>query len=120
MLTQKVITFNKLGALALFLLLCPSAAYADDPLNQPLDSVGVSGYDTTLCNDKWNRCSEYDRSQFDSKYPGTSLDSISLYPLEEERPSSNQIYRDSQFYEAREEARQMGRYAGVSDSEDGL
>lgn len=61
-----------------------AVSYADDPLNQPLDSVGVSGYDSTLCNDKWNYCSDYDRQQFDTKYPGTPLESISLYPLQKE------------------------------------
>lgn len=48
---------------------------------KPLDSVGVEGYDTTLCSDKWTNCSHYDRAQFDSTYPGTDLGSISLYPL---------------------------------------
>lgn len=56
-------------------------AHADDPLNKPLDSVGVSGYDRTLCSDKWNDCSAYDRQQFDTRYPGSSLDDLSLYPL---------------------------------------
>lgn len=56
-------------------------AHADDPLNLPLDSVGVSGYDRTLCSDKWNECSSYDRQQFDTRYPGSALDDISLYPL---------------------------------------
>lgn len=69
-----------------FLVVCCGTwelVFADDPMNQPLDSVGVTGYDTNLCNDKWNTCTEYDRSQFDTKYPGTSLESISLYPLQE-------------------------------------
>jgi len=64
-------------------LLVAQTAFADDPLNQPLDSVGVSGYDTTLCNDKWNTCSNYDRSQFDTRYPGTPLEEISRFPLKE-------------------------------------
>lgn len=90
--------------LALFLLLArcggghPEFAWADDPMNQPLDSVGVKGYDAKLCNDQWNTCGSYDRQQFDTKYPGTSLDSISLYPLKES--SSYEVYRDSEFSEA--------------------
>ena len=90
-------------AVATFLLVACCGAwepvFADDPMNQPLDSVGVTGYDTKLCNDKWNTCSEYDRSQFDTKYPGTSLDSISLYPLKE----SDEAYRSPKFREASEE-----------------
>ncbi len=72
-------------SMALFLLTIPGIALADDPMNKPLDSVGVSGYDKNLCNDKWNTCSEYDRSQFDTKYPGSPLEGISLYPLSERR-----------------------------------
>lgn len=92
--------------LALFLLLgrctgTPDFAFADDPMNQPLDSVGVKGYDTTLCSDKWNDCSDYDRQQFDTRYPGTSLESISRYPLSKGRPA-NQVHRDSEFSETEE------------------
>jgi hypothetical protein len=43
---------------------CAQAA-GSDPLNVPLDSLGVTGYDTTLCSDRWNTCSDYDRQQFD-------------------------------------------------------
>jgi hypothetical protein len=58
-----------------------TSAFADDPMNQPLDSVGVSGYDSTLCNDKWNTCTDYDRQHFDARYPGVSLNTLSLYPI---------------------------------------
>ena len=92
---------------ALFLLLArcgtPELAFADDPMNQPLDSVGVRGYDTTLCSDKWNTCDDYDRSQFDTKYPGTSLNSISLYPLRSsETRSPDEVYRGSELSETSE------------------
>ena len=53
-----------------------------DPLNVPLDSLGVKGYDRTLCSDRWGSCSHYDREQFDTKYPGQPLDELSLYPLD--------------------------------------
>lgn len=56
-------------------------AYADDPMNESLDSVGVSRYDSTLCSDRWSTCSDYDRHQFDTRYPGTPLETISKYPL---------------------------------------
>ena len=90
------------SAVATFLLVACCGTwelvFADDPMNQPLDSVGVTGYDTKLCNDKWNTCTEYDRSQFDTKYPGTSLDSISLYPLKE----ADEVYRSPKFRQAAE------------------
>jgi hypothetical protein len=55
-------------------------AAGSDPLNVPLESLGVSGYDKTLCSDRWNTCSDYDRQQFDQRYPGRPLEELSLYP----------------------------------------
>jgi hypothetical protein len=55
-------------------------AAGSDPLNVPLDSLGVAGYDKTLCSDRWNTCSDYDRQQFDQRYPGRPLEELSLYP----------------------------------------
>lgn len=94
--------YRPVSALALFLLLS-GTAYADDPMNQPLDSLGVHGYDTTLCSDRWSNCSEYDRSQFDTKYPGTTLDSISLYSLETETREAIQTYRSAEFLQGIQE-----------------
>jgi len=64
--------------------------HTGDPFGVPLDSMPVRGYDKTLCNDKWNKCSSYDREQFDTKYPGSSLESLSFYPLSKDykEPSS--------------------------------
>jgi hypothetical protein len=59
----------------------PSYAGVDDPLNVPLESLGATGYDKTLCSDRWNTCTEYDRQQFDQRYPGRPLEELSLYPL---------------------------------------
>jgi len=36
-----------------------------DPMNRPMDELGVTGHDTTLCSDRWSTCSSYDRQQFD-------------------------------------------------------
>jgi hypothetical protein len=52
----------------------------DDPLNVPLESLGATGYDKTLCSDRWNTCTKYDRQQFDQRYPGRPLEELSLYP----------------------------------------
>jgi len=91
---------------ALFLIVgrctgTPDLAFADDPMNQPLDSVGVKDYDSKLCSDRWVTCDGYSRIQFDFKYPGTSLDSISLYPLSE-AGSPHQVYRDPEIRDADE------------------
>jgi len=56
-------------------------AASSDPLNVPLDSLGATGYDKTLCSDRWNTCSNYDRQQFNQRYPGRPLEELSLYPL---------------------------------------
>src|SRR6185503_9443851 len=41
-----------------------------DPMNLPMDELGVTGKDDTLCSDRWYSCTTYDRQQFDQKYPG--------------------------------------------------
>jgi hypothetical protein len=47
-----------------------------DPMNRPMDELGVTGHDTTLCSDRWYSCSTYDRQQFDQKYPGQPLNEL--------------------------------------------
>jgi hypothetical protein len=44
-----------------------------DPMNRPMDELGVTGKDDTLCSDRWYSCTTYDRLQFDQKYPGQRL-----------------------------------------------
>lgn len=50
-----------------------------DPMNRPMDELGVTGHDTTLCSDRWYSCSSYDRQQFDQKYPGRPLNELLRY-----------------------------------------
>ena len=50
-----------------------------DPMNRPMDELGVTGHDTTLCSDRWYTCSSYDRHQFDQKYPGRPLNELLRY-----------------------------------------
>ena len=70
----------------LILLLSVSTAFAQsnsasgnrqpkslDPMNRPMDELGVTGKDDTLCSDRWYSCTTYDRQQFDQKYPGQRL-----------------------------------------------
>jgi hypothetical protein len=72
--------------IVLLLLLCVpiSTAFAQsnsaqnrpkslDPMNRPMDELGVTGKDDTLCSDRWYSCTTYDRQQFDQKYPGQRL-----------------------------------------------
>jgi hypothetical protein len=35
------------------------------PMNRPMDELGVPGRDATLCSDRWYTCSSYDCQQFD-------------------------------------------------------
>ena len=44
-----------------------------DPMNRPMDELGITGKDDTLCSDRWYSCTTYDRQQFDQKYPGQRL-----------------------------------------------
>jgi hypothetical protein len=84
----------KLGLLllSLLLLVLPCSTQAEDrhapkpqtqkpldPMNRPMEELGVTGHDTTLCSDRWNTCSSYDRQQFDQKYPGQRLNELLLY-----------------------------------------
>ena len=47
-----------------------------DPMNRPMDELGVTGKDDTLCSDRWYSCTTYDRQQFDQKYPGQRLNEL--------------------------------------------
>jgi len=49
------------------------------PMNRPMDELGVPGRDTTLCSDRWYTCSSYDRQQFDQKYIGVPLNELLRY-----------------------------------------
>src|SRR5262245_26138605 len=49
------------------------------PMNKSPNSLGVSDYDTTLCSEKWNHCSSYDRASFRFKYPGYDLNELGRY-----------------------------------------
>jgi hypothetical protein len=50
--------------------------HALDPWNKPMDELGVTGKDDTLCSDRWYSCTTYDRLQFDRKYPGKPLNEL--------------------------------------------
>jgi len=50
-----------------------------DPMNRPMDELGVTGKDDTLCSDRWYSCTTYDRQQFDQKYPGQRLKDMLRY-----------------------------------------
>jgi len=50
-----------------------------DPMNRPMDELGVTGKDDTLCSDRWYSCTTYDRQQFDQKYPGQPLNDLLRY-----------------------------------------
>jgi len=50
-----------------------------DPMNRPMDELGVTGKDNTLCSDRWYSCTTYDRQQFDQKYPGQRLKDMLRY-----------------------------------------
>lgn len=49
------------------------------PMNRPMDELGVTGKDDTLCSDRWYSCTTYDRQQFDQKYPGQPLNELLRY-----------------------------------------
>ena len=50
-----------------------------DPMNRPMDELGITGKDDTLCSDRWYSCTTYDRQQFDQKYPGQPLNELLRY-----------------------------------------
>jgi hypothetical protein len=62
-------------------------------MNRPMDELGVTGHDMTLCSDRWYSCSTYDRQQFDRKYPGQPLNELLRYGEpswpDRDRPSSH-------------------------------
>jgi hypothetical protein len=70
---------------------------AIDPMNRPMDELGVTGHDTTLCSDRWNTCSSYDRQQFDQKYPGQRLKELLLYG-EPSWPDRDRLHDLSQLF----------------------
>jgi hypothetical protein len=45
-------------------------------MNRPMDELGVTGKDDTLCSDRWYSCTSYDRRQFGQKYPGRPLNEL--------------------------------------------
>ena len=49
------------------------------PMDRPMDELGVTRHDTTLCSDRWYTCSSYDRQQFDQKYIGVPLNELLRY-----------------------------------------
>ena len=76
----------------LLLLALPLSAHAEDrsprkpqserllePMNRPMEELGVTGKDDTLCSDRWYSCTTYDRQQFDQKYPGQPLKDLLRY-----------------------------------------
>lgn len=96
----------------LFLLFLPSyfSAHAEDrsprkpqpqksldPMNRPMDELGVTGKDDTLCSDRWYSCTSYDRQQFDQKYPGQPLKDLLRYgePDWPDKPRERQDRNDS-------------------------
>ncbi len=50
-----------------------------DPMNRPMDELGVTGNDDTLCSDRRYSCTSYDRQQFDQKSPGQLLKDLLRY-----------------------------------------
>ena len=104
--------------LLLFLLPLPllSAAHAQDrnprkpqsqkpldPMNRPMNELGVTGKDDTLCSDRWYSCTTYDRQQFDQKYPGQPLKDLLRYgePDWPDKPREGQDRNDSLDYHDR-------------------
>ena len=70
------------------------------PMNVPMDELGVTGHDTTLCSDRWYTCSSYDRQQFDQKYIGVPLNELLRYgepdwPIGERQERDRTGSRDS-------------------------
>lgn len=77
-----------------------------DPINQPMEELGVNGHDTTLCSDRWYSCTTYDRQQFDQKYPGRPLNELLRYgepnwPDRDGRRGGSGTFHDSLDYRDR-------------------
>ncbi|HSF67107.1 MAG TPA: hypothetical protein VLA67_06720 [Nitrospiraceae bacterium] len=97
-----------LGLVALFFMLFAALALALaedrpstqrrslDPMNHPMDELGVTGKDDTLCSDRWYSCTTYDRQQFDQKYPGQPLKDLLRFgePDWPDRPRDGREGRD--------------------------
>ena len=79
MLVTHMIGMRRFFLLLIVFSLSSSTAFAQstskslDPMNRPMDELGVIGKDDTLCSDRWYSCTTYDRQQFDQKYPGQRL-----------------------------------------------
>ncbi|MGB4066579.1 MAG: hypothetical protein WBK08_00975 [Nitrospira sp.] len=71
-----------------------------DPMNRPMDELGVTGKDDTLCSDRWYSCTSYDRQQFDQKYPGQPLKDLLRYgePDWPDKPCERQDWNNSLDY----------------------
>lgn len=81
----------------------PPAPRPLDPMNRPMDELGVTGKDDTLCSDRWYSCTSYDRQQFDQKYPGQPLKDLLRYgePDWPDKPRERQDRNDSLDYHDR-------------------
>jgi hypothetical protein len=105
------VTASILRALVALALVCAPmfSAYAEDsqklksqthqsidPMNRPMEELGVTGHDTTLCSDRWYSCSTYDRQQFDQKYPGRPLNELLRFgePNWPDRPRDEREWRE--------------------------
>ena len=78
-----------------------------DPMNRPMDELGVTGKDDTLCSDRWYSCTTYDRQQFDQKYPGRPLNELLRYgepnwPDRDGRRGGTGTFHDSLDYRDRQ------------------
>lgn len=67
-------------------------------MNRPMDELGVTGKDDTLCSDRWYSCTSYDRQQFDQKYPGQPLKDLLRYgePDWPDKPREGREWREKQ------------------------
>jgi hypothetical protein len=67
-----------------------------DPMNRPMDELGITGKDDTLCSDRWYSCTTYDRQQFDQKYPGQPLNELLRFgePNWPDRPRDEREWRE--------------------------
>ena len=67
-------------------------------MNAPMDELGVSGKDDTLCSDRWYSCTTYDRQQFDWKYSGQPLNELLRYgePDWPDKPREGREWREKQ------------------------
>jgi hypothetical protein len=75
MLVTHMIGMRRVFLLLIVFSLSSSTAFAQstskslDPMNRPMDELGVSGKDDTLCSDRWYSCTTYDRQQFERHAP---------------------------------------------------